>query len=409
MKKRKNILITVIMLIVLTNFWSFSSYAKSNSKRDIYQGYFMRGNKFISVALYTSGDSGAIGSVSSIDRPAIVGIGVSANVKENLGEIFKKNGSYYVKNGSQNMRLDFFNKMVLISGNSQYSGTYIQVSNQGANMNPQDVWLNIPNTSLNSESMMLYEGTYFLLKLEDYRGDGRIRWSSDAPSVATVNKKGKVKAKKTGKATITAAVDGVKYTCDITVKKPGIELSKLHATMKEGESLQLYALSLGKVKWKSSDNTIATVTKNGKVKAKKAGTVTITATYKKYSKACTIKIKKAAKNVFKKYEGKAYFKANAKYRYGVSFKKTKGMVYIGIWNPSGTSSSYEDFYFKLNKKKEYTIKGMRSGYLYDITLRPKGANRVNLKLECKNSKYKYFDINSITLNYHKKVTSDFSY
>lgn len=47
-----------------------------------------------------------------------------------------------------------------------------------------------------------------------------VAWSSSKPSVAPVSNKGKVTAKNTGKATITAKVGGKKYTCKVTVKKP---------------------------------------------------------------------------------------------------------------------------------------------------------------------------------------------
>ena len=45
-----------------------------------------------------------------------------------------------------------------------------------------------------------------------------VKWSSSKSSVASVNAKGKVTAKKAGTATITAKVGGKKYTCKITVK-----------------------------------------------------------------------------------------------------------------------------------------------------------------------------------------------
>ena len=46
-----------------------------------------------------------------------------------------------------------------------------------------------------------------------------VKWSSNKKKVATVSSSGKVKAKKAGKATITAKVKGSKYTCKVTVKK----------------------------------------------------------------------------------------------------------------------------------------------------------------------------------------------
>ena len=46
-----------------------------------------------------------------------------------------------------------------------------------------------------------------------------VKWSSSNTKVATVNKKGKVTAKKAGNATITAKAGSMKFTCKITVKK----------------------------------------------------------------------------------------------------------------------------------------------------------------------------------------------
>lgn len=47
----------------------------------------------------------------------------------------------------------------------------------------------------------------------------KVKWSSNKKSVATVSAKGKVKAKKAGKATITAKVGKKKYSCEVTVKE----------------------------------------------------------------------------------------------------------------------------------------------------------------------------------------------
>lgn len=60
----------------------------------------------------------------------------------------------------------------------------------------------------------------------------KAKWSSNKKSVATVNNKGKVTGKKTGKATITAKVGGKKYTCKVTVTKP--DYKKLIVGMWEG-------------------------------------------------------------------------------------------------------------------------------------------------------------------------------
>lgn len=71
--------------------------------------------------------------------------------------------------------------------------------------------------SLNRSSVILAKGESFSLKVSN-ADKGTIRWKSSKSSVASVDKKGKIKAKKAGKATITASVYGVEKTCSVTVK-----------------------------------------------------------------------------------------------------------------------------------------------------------------------------------------------
>lgn len=65
-----------------------------------------------------------------------------------------------------------------------------------------------------------------------------------------------------------------------------VKLNKTKVSLKKGKKLTLTATTTPKsannhaVSWISSDKTIATVSKNGVVTAKKKGTVTITATAK---------------------------------------------------------------------------------------------------------------------------------
>ena len=71
------------------------------------------------------------------------------------------------------------------------------------------------------------------------------------------------------------------------------KLSKTKVTMYIGQSLKLSVKGASKVKWKTSDKKIATVTSSGKVKAKKAGKVTITATVKEKKLKCKITVSSA--------------------------------------------------------------------------------------------------------------------
>ena len=114
-----------------------------------------------------------------------------------------------------------------------------------------------------------------------------VTWTTSNSSVATVSN-GKITAKGAGTATITAkTANGKTATCKVTVKNPtvnvtGIKLNTTRTWLGRGETYQLSATvspsnaTNKKVTWTSSNNSIATVS-NGKVTAKKDGTVTITA------------------------------------------------------------------------------------------------------------------------------------
>ncbi len=129
-----------------------------------------------------------------------------------------------------------------------------------------------------------------------------VKWKTSNAKVASV-KNGKITVKKAGQATITAtASDGKKTRIKLSASKAAVRVSKVQVsgskTMKKG-SKQILGLTVTpatanstKVSWKSSDKKIATVDKNGKVVAKKKGSVVITATAKDGSKKKgSIKIK----------------------------------------------------------------------------------------------------------------------
>jgi uncharacterized protein YjdB len=115
----------------------------------------------------------------------------------------------------------------------------------------------------------------------------KVTYTSSDTSIATVSKKGLVKAKKAGTAMITVkAADGSgttavckiqvrQYVTKLVVKAPG-------KTLEVGNAMQLRTTvtpsnaSNTKVRYKSSDTSIATVSESGSVRAVAPGTVTIT-------------------------------------------------------------------------------------------------------------------------------------
>ena len=85
---------------------------------------------------------------------------------------------------------------------------------------------------LNKYSATIYIGKSVTLKVKGIDEDTTVKWTTGNKSVATVSKKGKVKGKKKGKATITAKVGKKKYMCVVTVKKAKVN-KVIEATPKD--------------------------------------------------------------------------------------------------------------------------------------------------------------------------------
>lgn len=162
----------------------------------------------------------------------------------------------------------------------------------------------VKKITLNKSSVQIDAGRTATLKATfspSSAGNKAVTWKSSNTKYATVDQSGKVTAKKAGighTVTITAtAKDGskVKATCKVTVIR-GVTKVKLTASshhLSAGKKLKLSVIitpsnaAIKDVTFKSSNTKYATVDKNGKVSAKKAGighTVTITATSKDNSK-----------------------------------------------------------------------------------------------------------------------------
>ncbi len=99
------------------------------------------------------------------------------------------------------------------------------------------------------------------------------QWKTNKRSVATVDKTGTVTAIKHGTAIITATVDGVSKTCEIIVDQPQITMTPVNLNLKVGDTDTIIAtVSSGNTpKWSTSNPNVATVDKNGKVKAIQKG------------------------------------------------------------------------------------------------------------------------------------------
>ena len=147
--------------------------------------------------------------------------------------------------------------------------------------------------TLNKSKLKINEGTTYSLSAiisPSNVTNKNIIWTSDNNSVAKVNSKGIVKGIKEGTATITVKTSNNKIaTCNITVKKPTIAVSKVTISSKvsqitEGSSISLLATVFPKnasdksITWICSNNNVIKINSNGTIIGLKEGSARITAT-----------------------------------------------------------------------------------------------------------------------------------
>ena len=119
---------------------------------------------------------------------------------------------------------------------------------------------------------------------------GATTYKSSDKKVAKVSTKGKITALKKGMATITVTNNDVSKSFKITVKNP--KLNKTKKTLKKGDTFKLKITGkVGKQTYTSNNKKVATVSKNGKITAKKKGNATITVKTNGMKLKCTIKVK----------------------------------------------------------------------------------------------------------------------
>jgi uncharacterized protein YjdB len=118
-------------------------------------------------------------------------------------------------------------------------------------------------------------------------------WKSNDTNVASVNKYGKVTAKKEGSTLITVKIKDAEAFCVVNVNKTIVTINQVTASIERGEKLTLSATTSNdsKISWKSSRKSIATVDERGIVTGLKPGETIITASADTTSVTCNITIK----------------------------------------------------------------------------------------------------------------------
>ena len=111
---------------------------------------------------------------------------------------------------------------------------------------------------------------YLVETVSPYYATSSVTWNSSNKKIATVNNEGQVVAKNLGSAKIKAEIDGKTVNCQITVNKTDRQ-KLICKKSKSFSKLVKYIPGYKNAKWSSSKKSIATVSKTGKVSAKKNG------------------------------------------------------------------------------------------------------------------------------------------
>lgn len=194
---------------------------------------------------------------------------------------------YVNKDGSEGSQTDVYEE--------RYKGFYIRPVYDPS----MDDFVAVSNIALDKTELTLKVGATATLGatiMPDNATDKTILWETFDERTATVDKNGKVTAWEHGTVTIRAYICGKNARCEVTVldkdepEPPAddipvesISLNKSEVKLIEGESEMLIAsvkpdnATNKTVKWSSSAPDIATVDSEGKVKAIKKGSATITA------------------------------------------------------------------------------------------------------------------------------------
>lgn len=178
-----------------------------------------------------------------------------------------------------------------------------------------------------------------------------VKWSSSNKKVATVNGKGVVKGKKSGTCKVVARFGGKKYACKVTVVNP--RLNKKKITVYNSRSFRLKVTGgKGRIRWKSGNKKVATVSKKGTVTAIKGGTCTVMAVRNGIALKCRI-------TVPKHYKGYRIPDFGALYGKRGKFLKADGVTSVQY---KAGKKTYQKYLTAL-KKKNFTFVEKSSGTL----------------------------------------------
>jgi uncharacterized protein YjdB len=148
-----------------------------------------------------------------------------------------------------------------------------------------------PSVSLSKSNIKLYRGQTYKLSAT-VSSNLSPKWKTNKKSVVYVDDTGYITALKNGTAIITATIDGVSKTCEVTVMKPEITLSSTEITLKKGDQTKIHAYvsSNNTPQWSSSNTNIVAVNTSGEIIALAKGKAYVYVTEDGTKARCTIRV-----------------------------------------------------------------------------------------------------------------------
>ena len=231
--------------------------------------------------------------------------------------------SFVTDRATDELKTLVYRKEAAVSAAVRFAGDYASLGSAdcGADISEETLYsFTWPAAELNKHTLTMAPGKKEQLTAERICDDPKayeITWTSSDESVVTVDQKGYVKACKKlgdqpGKATVTASFvfNGKTYSdsCEITVKVSVeyIQINKHNLTLRTGETETLKARvasdnkgfamekpTVQTVSWFTTDESVATVDKNGSVTAVGPGTCTVYALSddEYYRASCEVTVK----------------------------------------------------------------------------------------------------------------------
>ena len=250
-------------------------------------------------------------------------------------------------------------------------------------------------TYLKETSKTIYLGEKVTLKLSN--NEGVTTFKSSNPKVVSVSKKGVIKGLKKGSATITATNGKSVSKCKVKVKDYSLNVKKADLTCGFTLKLKLNGNGKGKIKWSSSDKSIAKVSSKGVVTAKKAGKVKITA--KKNGKKYTCKVTVKPNEKVYDLSGRNY---NSQYNavvFDISKIYQKGNIYVVDLKLINRTSYYVTNVNQLDFQLDANGKGFLKKVVrdYPVKIKPYGTEIISIEFNGSEIKSKKVNLRSATL------------